>query len=106
MDYIISEDRFVSLIDKYITLAVGELIKTKSSHQHGEKEDFDLIDKNDNIIFQYLRGGHLGVSRNLFLTISELFGRNIPETEGLIQRWFEKKYPNKPVKDVYYSMWF
>ena len=105
MEYIISEDRLVRLVDKYITLAVGELIKTKSNHQLGEKEDFDIVDENGNMVFQYF-GKHLGVSKNLFVTISELFGRSFSETEKLIQLWFEKKYPDEPIYDVYYSIYF
>jgi len=105
MDYIISEDRLVKLVDKYITLVAGELIETKSSHHLGDEKDFDLVDGNENMIFQYF-GKHLGVSKNLFVTISELFGRSFSETEKLIQRWFEKKYPDEPIYDVYYSIYF
>ena len=105
MDYIIFESRLLRLIDNYITSIVGELTKTKSSHQLGDERDFDIVDENGNMIFQYF-GKHLGVSKNLFATISELFGRSISETEGLIQRWFEKKYPHDPVQAVYYSIYF
>jgi hypothetical protein len=105
MDYIISEDRLVRLVDNYITSVVGELIERDSSHTIGTEEDFDLVDKNENMIFQFLNQ-HLGVSQDLFLTISQLFGRNFSETEDLIQRWFEKKYPDKPIKAVYYSIYY
>jgi len=57
------------------------------------------------MIFQYF-GKHLGVSRDLFSTINELFGMSISETEGLLHRWFEKKYPNEPVQAVYYSIFY
>ena len=105
MDYIISEDRLIKLVDKYITSSVGDLIQRESSHHLREKEDFDLVDKNENMIFQYF-GRHLGVSKQLFLTISELFGRSFSETEKLIQRWFEKKYPDEPIESVYYSIYY
>ena len=105
MDYIISEDRLVKLVDKYITLVVGDLIQRESSHHLGEKEDFDLVDENENMIFQYF-GRHLGVSKQLFLTISELFNRNFSDTEDLIQRWFKKKYPDEPIQAVYYSIYY
>ena len=105
MDYIISEDRLLRLVDDYITSVVGELIQIESSHHLGEKEDFDLVDGNENTIFQYF-GKHLGVSNQLFLTISELFGRSFSETEKLIQLWFEKKYSDEPIYDVYYSIYF
>ena len=105
MKYIIREDRLVRLVDEYITSVVGELIQIESSHHLGEKEDFDLVDGNENTIFQYF-GRHLGVGKNLFVTISELFGRSFSETEKLIQLWFEKKYPDEPIYDVYYSIYF
>jgi hypothetical protein len=105
MKYIIREDRLVRLVDEYITSVVGELIQIESSHHLGEKEDFDIVDGNENMIFQYF-GKHLGVSKNLFVTISELFGRSFSETEKLIQLWFEKKYPDEPIYDVYYSIYF
>lgn len=105
MKYIISEDRLLRLVDEYITSVVGELIVTKSSHQLGDEKDFDIVDENGNMVFQYF-GKHLGVSRNLFATISELFGRSISETKKLIQLWFEKKYPDEPIYDVYYSIYF
>ena len=105
MKYIISEDRLLRLVDEYITSVVGELIQIESSHQLGDEKDFDIVDENGNMVFQYF-GKHLGVSKNLFVTISELFGRSFSETEKLIQLWFEKKYPDEPIYDVYYSIYF
>lgn len=105
MKYIISEDRLVKLVDKYITLAVGELIKTKSSHQLGEKEDFDLLDKNDNTIFQYF-GRHLGVSKELFYTIMSMFNLNQSQTEEMFVKWFEKRFPDERVMASYYSIYY
>ena len=105
MKYIIREDRLVRLVDEYIASVVGELIATKSSHHLGDEKDFDIVDENGNMVFQYF-GKHLGVSKNLFVTISELFGRSFSETEKLIQLWFEKKYPDEPIYDVYYSIYF
>ena len=105
MDYIISEDRLLRLVDEYITSVVGELIQRESSHQLGDEKDFDIVDENGNMVFQYF-GKHLGVSKQLLVTISELFGRSFSETEKLIQLWFEKKYPDEPIYDVYYSIYF
>ena len=105
MKYIIREDRLVRLVDEYITSVVGELIHRESSHQLGDEKDFDIVDENGNMVFQYF-GKHLGVSKQLFVTISELFGRSFSETEKLIQLWFEKKYPDEPIYDVYYSIYF
>ena len=105
MKYIIREDRLVGLVDKYIDTVVGELIQRESSHHLGDEKDFDIVDENGNMVFQYF-GRHLGVSKQLFLTISELFGRNVSETEKLIQLWFEKKYPDERIDDVYYSIYY
>jgi hypothetical protein len=105
MKYIITEDRFVRLVDSYITSVVGELTETESSHHIAEEEDFDLVDENGNMKFQYF-GKHLGVSRDLFLTISDLFSINQSVTENLFQRWFEQKYPDLPLRDVYRSIYF
>jgi uncharacterized protein YxjI len=105
MKYIIREDRLLRLVDEYITSVVGELIQIESSHQLGDEKDFDIVDENGNMVFQYF-GKHLGVSKNLFVTISELFGRSFSETEKLIQLWFEKKYPDEPIQAVYYSIYF
>jgi hypothetical protein len=106
MDYIISEDRLVRLVDKYIATSVGELIETKSSHQLGDENDFDIVDENGNMVFQYF-GKHLGVSKDLFSNLHGLFSHmNVSETEKLIQLWFDKKYPDEPVQAVYYSIYF
>jgi hypothetical protein len=106
MKYIIREDRLVRLVDEYITSVVGELIATKSSHHLGDEKDFDLVDENGNMVFQYF-GKHLGVSKDLFSNIYGLFSHmNVSETEKLIQLWFEKKYPDEPIYDVYYSIYF
>jgi len=104
MDYIIFESRLLRLVDKYITSTVGKLIKIKSSHQLGDEKDFDLVDENGNMIFQY--SGSLGVSKHLFASISDLFSMNQSETENLFQRWFEQKYPDLPIRAVYYSIYF
>jgi hypothetical protein len=69
MKYTITEVRLVRLIDKYITSTVGEIYKEESSHTAGTENDFDLVDKNGNLVFQYLRK-RLGVSYNLFETPS------------------------------------
>lgn len=106
MKYIIREDRLVRLVDEYIDTVVGELIQRESSHHLGDETDFDIVDENGNMIFQYF-GKHLGVSKDLFSKIYGLFAHiNVSETEKLIQLWFEKKYPDEPVQAVYYSIYF
>ena len=105
MDYIISEDRLIRLVDKYISTSVGELIKTKSSHQLGEKEDFDLLDGNGNMTFQYF-GRHLGVARELFYTIMSMFNLNQSQTEEMFVKWFERRFPEERVVASYYSIYY
>jgi hypothetical protein len=105
MDYIITESRLVKLIDNYINHTVGELEMKNSSNIRGTKDDFELVDKNGNLIFEFV-GGHLGISQRLFETISSLFNINFPETENMFVRWFEKKFPDEKIKDSYYSIYY
>lgn len=105
MDYIITESRLVKIIDNYINQTVGELEMKNSSNVRGTKDDFELVDKNGNLIFEFV-GGHLGISQRLFETISSLFNINFPETENMFVRWFEKKFPDENIKDSYYSIYY
>jgi len=84
---------------------VGELEMKNSSNIRGTKDDFELVDKNGNLIFEFV-GGHLGISQRLFETISSLFNINFPETENMFVRWFEKKFPDEKIKDSYYSIYY
>jgi hypothetical protein len=105
MDYIIKESRLLKLLDDYITQTVGELTMANSSHIIASKEDFELIDNNRKIIFEFI-DRHLGVSQQLFLTISNLFNMNVSETENIFVRWFEKKFPNELIIDSYCSIYY
>jgi hypothetical protein len=105
MDYIITESRLVKIIDNYIGQTVGNLEMKNSTNIRGTKDDFELVDKNGNIIFEFV-AGHLGVSQRLFFTIKNLFNLNDSETENMFVRWFEKKFPNEKIKDSYYSIYY
>ena len=105
MDYIITEGRLVKLIDNYISQTVGELEIKNSSNVRGTKDDFELFDKRGNLIFEFV-GDHLGVSQQLFLTISSLFNINESETENMFVRWFEKKFPDENIVASYYSIYY
>jgi hypothetical protein len=105
MDYIITEGRLVKLIDNYISQTVGELEIKNSSNVRGTKDDFELVDKRGNLIFEFV-GDHLGVSQQLFLTISSLFNINESETENMFVRWFEKKFPDENIVASYYSIYY
>jgi hypothetical protein len=105
MDYIITEQRLITFIDNYITQTVGELEMKNSTNVRGTKDDFELVDKNGNLIFEFV-DDHLGVSQRLFLTISSLFNMNDSETENMFVRWFEKKFPNENIVASYYSIYY
>lgn len=105
MDYIIKESKLIKLLDNYITQTVGDLIMINSSHVMASKEDFELINNNRKIIFEFL-DHNLGVSQDLFVTISHLFNMNASETENIFVRWFEKKYPNELIIASYCSIYY
>ena len=105
MDYIITEGRLVKLMDNYITQMVGELTMAPSSNTIASKDDFELVDKNKNLIFEFV-DDHLGISQQLFFTISSLFNLNDSETENMFVRWFEKKFPNENIVASYYSIYY
>lgn len=105
MDYIIKESRLVNLIDNYINQTVGELEMKNSTNVRGTKDDFELVDKRGNLIFEFV-GDHLGISQRLFETISSLFNINESETENMFVRWFEKKFPDENIVASYYSVYY
>jgi glutamine phosphoribosylpyrophosphate amidotransferase len=84
---------------------VGDLTMVNSSHIIASKEDFELIDKDRKVIFEFI-DHNLGVSQQLFLTISDLFNMNVSETENIFVRWFEKKYPNELIMASYCSVYY
>jgi len=105
MDYIIKESRLLKFLDDYITQTVGDLTMVNSSHIMASKEDFELINNNRKIIFEFI-DHNLGVSQDLFITISHLFNMNASETENIFLRWFEKKYPNELIVASYCSIYY
>ena len=105
MDYIIKESRLIKFLDDYINQTVGDLTMVNSSHIIASKEDFELIDKDRKVIFEFI-DHNLGVSQQLFLTISDLFNMNVSETENIFVRWFEKKYPNELIMASYCSVYY
>jgi len=104
MDYIIKESRLLKFLDDYITQTVGHLTMANSSHVMASKEDFELINKGK-VIFEFI-DHNLGVSQDLFITISHLFNMNASETENIFVRWFEKKYPNELIVASYCSIYY
>lgn len=105
MDYIITEKKLANMVGNYITQIVGELSLKDSDHQHATEGDFQLVDKNDNTIFEFL-GNHLGVSQLLFSSIMDLFSRNVPQTEKLFEAWFKKNFPDERLVAAYHSIYY
>jgi hypothetical protein len=47
MKYIITENRLVGLVDKYIEDSVGKLRKFPLEHINAREDDFELVDDSD-----------------------------------------------------------
>ena len=93
MKYLITENRLVDFVDKYLNDVVGELNKVELDHINATEGDFEIVDKDMNTVFRYM-DYHLGVDEKLFYHMMNLFALDKRETEKLIEKWFEKNYPN------------
>lgn len=93
MKYIITENRLVDFVDKYLNDTIGEFNKVELDHINAREGDFEIVDKNLNTIFRYM-DYHLGVEEHLFYHMMNLFGLDKRETEKLIENWFKKHYPD------------
>jgi hypothetical protein len=96
MKYVITENRLVDFVDKYLNDVVGELNQVEMDHINAREGDFDIVDKDMNTIFRYM-DYHLGVEESLFYQMMKLFGLGKRETEKLLEKWFEVNYPDNPV---------
>ena len=96
MKYIITENRLVDFVDKYLNDVVGELNKVELDHINATEGDFEIVDKDMNTVFRYM-DYHLGVEEKLFYHMMNLFGLDKRETEKLIEKWFDKNYPDNLV---------
>ena len=96
MKYLITENRLVDFVDKYLKDTVGELRKFPINHINAREDDFELIDDNSWKVFVYLYY-HLEVDSELFDKTKDLFNLNTRETEKLLEKWFEKNYPGNLV---------
>ena len=93
MKYLITENRLVDFVDKYLKDTVGELNRVELDHINAREGDFEIVDKNMETIFRYM-DYHLGVDEKLFYHMMNLFALDKRETEKLIEKWFEKNYPD------------
>jgi len=105
MEYTISESRLVKLIDGYITSVIGDLTLKDSSNIHATNQDFELVDGNRKLMFEFI-DGHLGVSQELFYTIMTMFNLNQSQTEDMFVKWFEKRFPYERIVASYYSIYY
>ena len=96
MKYTIKENRLVDFVDKYLNDVVGELNKAELDSINATEGDFEIVDKDMNTVFRYM-DYYLGVEEKLFYHMMNLFGLNKRETEKLIEKWFDKNYPDNLV---------
>ena len=91
MKYIITENRLVDLVDKYLEDSIGRLRIFPLTHINAREDDFELVDDGGQTNFTYFDYG-LGVEENLYLKMMSLFNLNNRELEKLLEKWFTKHY--------------
>jgi hypothetical protein len=96
MKYLITENRLVDFVDKYLNDTVGELNKVELDHINAREGDFEIVDENMGTVFRYM-DYHLGVEEHLFYHMMKLFALDKRETEKLLEKWFNKHYPDDMV---------
>jgi hypothetical protein len=91
MKYIITENRLVDIVDKYLEDSIGRLRIFPLTHMNAREDDFELVDDSGQTNFIYFDYG-LGVEENLYLKMLSLFNLNHKELEKLLEKWFTKHY--------------
>jgi hypothetical protein len=91
MKYIITENRLIDLVDKYLEDSIGRLRKFPITHINAREDDFELVDDKGETMFYYYDYG-LGVEENLYIKMLSLFNLNHRELEKLLEKWFSKHY--------------
>ena len=91
MKYIITENRLVDVVDKYLTDSIGKLRKFPLDHINAREDDFELVDDSGQTIFSYFDYG-LGIEETLYLKMLSLFNLDNKELEKLLEKWFSKRY--------------
>jgi len=100
MKYIITENKLVDFIGKYLEKSIGKLRKFPLNSINAREGDFELVDDDGNTIFSYFDYG-LGVDRNIFYKMMSLFSFDKTELENLLESWFKKNYPGNMVLSTY-----
>jgi hypothetical protein len=96
MKYIITENKLLDFVDKYIKARVGKLTKSELDHINSTEGDFELVNDDLDTIFRYM-DYHLGVEESFFYEMMNMFNLNKRETEKLLEKWFNKHYPDDMV---------
>jgi hypothetical protein len=104
MKYVISENRLINLLDKYIEERVGKLKKIPLDDVNARDGDFELVTDDRTSIFTYL-DYHLSVKPDLFYTLMGLFNVNKNELEKLIEKWFSSQFPDSFLIQAYCSLY-
>jgi hypothetical protein len=91
MKYVITENRLVDFVDKYLEDSIGRLRKFPITHINAREDDFELVDDKGETMFYYYDYG-LGVEENLYLKMLSLFNLNHRELEKLLEKWFKNHY--------------
>jgi len=91
MKYVITENRLVDFVDKYLEDSIGRLRKFPITHINAREDDFELVDDKGETMFYYYDYG-LGVEEKLYLKMLSLFNLNHRELEKLLEKWFKNHY--------------
>ena len=103
MKYIITENRLIDFVDKYLNDVVGNLRQIEMDHVNAREGDFELVQDNGWKVFVY-SDYHLEVDNELFDRTRDLFNLDTRETEKLFEKWFEQTYPGNLVISAYRAM--
>jgi hypothetical protein len=100
MKYVITENRLVDFVDKYLQNNIGGLRKFPIVHYNAREGDFELVTDRGQTILTY-EDYHLAVDKELYNKLLSLFNLENNELEKLLEKWFEKNYPDSMVIGVY-----
>jgi len=100
MKYVITENRLVDFVDKYLQNNIGGLKKFPIVHYNAREGDFELVTDRGQTILTY-EDYHLAVDKELYNKLLSLFNLENNELEKLLEKWFEKNYPDSMVIGVY-----
>lgn len=104
MDYIISENRLLRLIDSYLEENYGTLHEVPVEQSDYREGDFDLLTDQGDLVMRFM-DHNLGLYTQLYYTLMSLFNLSGEEIEHIFELWFKKNYPDKLLLTVYCSIY-